>query len=200
MELSVLYASSICFNSFSVNSFTSSLSAFEITFVGAFSEVPEKLTLSMHGIHVPLTVVERAFVELGEAAVVVSFTIDPFTLVDVSIWMGKSSFTIVYLILSLSLIESSILKFDLTESFPLSHLLTKHLSLISVFGAIWVGLVSPVVVPDVECSCLLIDLSQLLPCHHCISWVFTLSDHHSVDDAWFSQICDLSKLSFFHDC
>jgi len=89
-------------------------------------------------------------VDLSEAAVIVSFSVDPVTLVDVSVWVSESTFAIVFLVLSLSLIESSILKFDFTDSFPLSDLFSVVLTFVCVFGAIWVSDVGPVVVPDVE--------------------------------------------------
>jgi len=108
MELSVFNLSSICFNSLFVNSFSSSLSVFEVAFVRAFSKVPFKIALAMHGVHVPLSVVERSFMNLCKASISMSFSVSPLTLVNISIWVSKSTYSIIFLVSGLALIVSTI--------------------------------------------------------------------------------------------
>jgi len=87
---------------------------------------------------------------LSKATVSMSLSIDPVTLVNISVRMNKSTFTVVFLVFSLTLVDSSILEFYFTDSFPLSDFLTAVLTFVFVFGATWVCDWCPVVVPDVE--------------------------------------------------
>jgi hypothetical protein len=150
MKLTVFYLSSVCFNSLFVNSISCSLSIFKISFVLAFSEIPLELSLSMHSIHVPFSIINRPVMNLSKASITMGFSINPVTLVNVSIWVGKSTFTIVSLIGCLALIQSTILKSDFTDSFPLTAFLSEILTLVVIFSTGWVSDWCPVVVPYVK--------------------------------------------------
>lgn len=153
-------------------------------------------TLAVLGVADPVSIKGGSGGHLHESTFSIGSTICPCSLVNVAIWVGHSSLSIELIIVSLSLVESSIGVFDLTDSFPVLVLLL--LSLTSVLsGALWITLlrnVLPVVVPN---KLFIVNLEEVIVFHEFRLGVWIHSEL-SIDEAWLWETDNLLDLVSLH--